>query len=306
MKKYVALSLFILTMQSVNPAHALISSCTNYLTTMEGELISPLLEPAPLSQYAPLASTTSSTMTKERFIELIDKATAIFQPFFNKAGATLTVNKRWDDKNEDISSSQWPNGNWRVTMTGGFARHPMISEDGFMMALCHEIGHHIGGAPRGNNNTSWGATEGQADYFASLKCFKRLIEKDDNMAIVATMTIDPEVTNRCKTIYKTSQDIALCQRTAMAGYSVANLIASRSETPVIKFNTPDRSTVSKTMEDAPYPQCRLDTFFQGTICDKSIDEEVSKDNPRIGTCNSKEGYTVGLRPRCWYSPSNEI
>jgi len=291
------------TVICLTQAFALIAPCTQSHLTMDGRNLSP----APYVHQNQNSAEPPNTngMTKEKFMSIIDHVTEIFQPSFAKVGAILTVNKRWDDKNEDIYAAQWPNGNWRVTMTGGFARNPLITEDGFIAALCHEIGHHIGGAPRSDNNKYWSSTEGQADYFATLKCFKKVMETEDNIAIVAKMKIDSEVTLQCSNVYKTPQDIALCQRTAMAGKSVAVLIASRSETPDIKFSTPDRSRVAKTMEDAPYPQCRLDTFFQGTLCDKPISEEVSKDSASVGTCTAKDGVTLGLRPVCWYSPSGE-
>ncbi len=305
-KKYFILSLCAASIQMATTAYGLIAPCTNYISTLDGQILSPIIEAPTTTPLSPIATTLVSDMTKERFIALIDIVTEIYQPSFAKLGAVLTVNKRWDDKNEDIHSDQWANGNWRITMTGGFARNPLITEDGFVMALCHEVGHHLGGAPRYNKNTNWAATEGQSDYFAGLKCFKKYIEKDDNIAIVAKMTIDASVTKECTQAFKTAQEVAMCQRSAIAGFSVANLIASRSETPIIKFNTPDRNQVAMTLEDGPFPQCRLDTFYQGSLCDRPIDEELSKDNPRIGTCNQKDGYKVGNRPRCWYSPSGEI
>lgn len=320
MKKILLFVLFGIQWLGTQRTYGLIHNCTNQAVSMEGEWLGVPSNSNPpylnFLNYDSIISNSqnylnqnyvlSNEMTKERFLELIDKATNVYQPFFNKLGAKLTVNKRWDDNKEDISSDQWPNGNWRVTMTGGFARHPLITDDGFLMALCHEIGHHLGGTPRYENNKSWAATEGQADYFASLKCFKRLIENDDNIAIVSEMKIDSSVTLRCQNIYKSPTEVAICQRTALAGFSVANFIASRSDTPIIKFETPDQSTVAKTIESGPKPQCRLDTFYQGTLCNVSIDEELSSDNPRIGTCNLKDGHAFGYRPQCWYSPINEI
>jgi hypothetical protein len=35
-------------------------------------------------------------------------------------------------------------------MFGGLARHELVTDDGFMMVVCHETGHHLGGAPRYN------------------------------------------------------------------------------------------------------------------------------------------------------------
>jgi Zn-dependent protease with chaperone function len=53
-------------------------------------------------------------------------------------------------------------------MFGGLARDPLVTKDGFSAVICHEIGHHIAGAPR--KGFSWASNEGQADYFATTKC----------------------------------------------------------------------------------------------------------------------------------------
>lgn len=298
MKKIVViLTLGLLNMVSAN---AITLSCMNH-GKKSGEFL-----PKNNIQIA-VGDKIANDMTKEKFYALIERVESLFQPSFAKVGAVLKVNRRWDDPAVDANASQWPNGNWRVSMYGGLARHPLINDDGFMMVLCHEIGHHIGGAPRSNDNTYWSSAEGQSDYFASLKCFRRVIENDDNITIVKSMQIDPTATQRCQEIYKSPQDIALCQRVAMAGKTVAVFIASKTETPNIQLTTPDNRRVSKTNEDHPDPQCRLDTYFQGSLCDKSLNEEVSHDDPSVGTCHAKAGFKIGLRPTCWYKPSsNEL
>lgn len=283
-------------------AQAITLSCMNYgKKAHDAEFI------PPNTMQIAVGDPNTNGMTKEKFNSLIDRVAVLFDAQFAKEGAQLTVNRRWDDPAVDANASQWENGNWRVSMYGGLARHPLIDDDGLMMVLCHEIGHHIGGAPRAEENTYWSSLEGQADYFASLKCFRKVIEKDDNISIVGTMTIDAEVTRQCQATYKSPTDVALCQRVAMAGKTVAFFIASKTETPNVQFTTPDRSRVSKTNEEYPEPQCRLDTFFQGTLCDKPFTDDVSRDDSAIGTCTPKSGFSIGLRPACWYKAgSNEL
>lgn len=291
--------LLILTLGTLcfSATHAITLSCMNYgKIAQDGKFI------PPNTMRVAVGDPNTNGMTKEKFNSLIDRVSVLFDEQFAKEKAKLTVNRRWDDPAVDANAMQWANGNWRVSMYGGLARHPLINEDGFMMVLCHEIGHHIGGAPRSNENTNWSSLEGQADYFASLKCFRKVIEKDDNIAIVSTMAIDSVVTQQCQVTYKSPADVALCQRVAMAGKTVAHFIASKTETPNVQFSTPDRNRVSKTSEEYPEPQCRLDTFFQGTLCDKPFTEDVSREDSSMGTCTSKGGFTIGLRPACWYKP----
>jgi len=36
-----------------------------------------------------------------------------------------------------------------IHMFGGLARHPLMTEDAFLLVACHEFGHHYGGAAAG-------------------------------------------------------------------------------------------------------------------------------------------------------------
>jgi len=68
------------------------------------------------------------------------------------------------------------------------------------------------------------------------------------------------------------------------------------------FTTPDPSVVSK-MDDAhPATQCRLDTYFEGALCDKDVNGELSNKDYKTGTCTQAAGYTFGYRPLCWFKP----
>jgi hypothetical protein len=190
-------------------------------------------------------------------------------------------------------------------MFGGLARHETITADGFAMVACHEIGHHIGGAPKKASwmGNTWASNEGQADYWGTMKCFRRVMMNDDNASIVAKMEVDQFAREKCEGIYANEAEIALCLRNAMGGLSLGNLFrALRRQTTPLAFNTPDRTRVTRTNDNHPDSQCRLDTYFAGAICDKSIDEDVSQTNATVGVCNLSDGATDGTRPLCWYKP----
>lgn len=243
-------------------------------------------------------------MTKEKFEAIVRRVESVYAPIVSQKGATLQMITDWDDPTVNAYADRNGDGKiWHVTMYGGLARHPDITEDGLMLIVCHETGHQVGGAPKydyGQND--WAAVEGQADYFATLKCLRRVLEKDDNVTIISKMHVDQEAVTKCKGVYKTESEIALCQRIAMAGKSAGLMLAGDVK---ISFSTPDRDKVSRTDSDHPWPQCRLDTFFQGTLCDKSFNEDVSETSPIPGTCIKRDGYTLGVRPRCWYKPGQD-
>ena len=118
-------------------------------------------------------------MTKERFQAIISRVSNVYSSIVKEKGGNLVMDNRWDDGTVNALAEQKAD-KWIVHMYGGLARHPLVTDDAFMMVVCHELGHHIGGAPRKNNGKDWAANEGQADYFGAMKCMRRILEKDDN------------------------------------------------------------------------------------------------------------------------------
>lgn len=242
-------------------------------------------------------------MTEDKFLSIIKRVSDAYSSIVQSKGGTLNMVNNWDD--ETVNAYADRDGNtWSVHMFGGLARDPHITDDGFMLVVCHETGHHLGGAPKYGGGSDWAANEGQADYFGALKCLKRVLDKDDNIGIVSKMTVDDEATKKCQMVYTNDADIALCQRIAMAGKSLGMLLASLSGDGDVSFDTPDTSKVRKTYDGHPQSQCRLDTYFNGSLCDKSFTEEFSDTSPIPGACIQRDGYTSGPRPLCWYKPTS--
>ena len=242
-------------------------------------------------------------MTEQTFLAIVKRVSDLYAPIVASKGATLEMDNNWNDETVNAFANR-TGSIWHVNMFGGLARHPLTTNDGFMMVVCHETGHHLGGAPKKHAlGGTWAANEGQADYFAATKCMRRVLEKDDNQSIVAKMKIDAEVTNKCQLVYKNADEIALCQRVAMAGKSLGSLLAALGKTPAVSFTTPNKTVVTKTFDDHPEAQCRLDTYFAGTLCDKSLTEDFSDKSPIPGACIKKDGFKFGPRPLCWYKPT---
>jgi hypothetical protein len=241
-----------------------------------------------------------SDMTEEKFNEIIDRVDKHYSPIVKELGGKLKWNRKWSDGTVNASAQRFMS-TYKVNMYGGLARHELVTDDGFAMVVCHELGHHLAGAPKvGGFMMKWASNEGQSDYFASLKCFRRVFESDDNKAIVANMVIPALVTAKCEANYSDSNDIALCSRISVAGKSLANLLGSLRSSAEVKFDTPDTSVVSTINHKHPAAQCRLDTYFQGALCDRRISDELSNSDAKVGTCNRDQGYTDGVRPLCWF------
>lgn len=239
-------------------------------------------------------------LNEQQFNDVIDRFERLYRDDFARAGGNLVVRRLWD--NGDVNArAVRERGDWVIKMYGGLARHPAITVDGFALVICHESGHHLGGAPK-KRFASWPATnEGGADYFATLKCLRRFFAEDDNAAIVAAAQIDPTVKVLCETQYAAVSDQLLCERISLASISVGLLFADGGGGAPPSFGTPDPSVVSDMFDSHPAAQCRLDTYFSGSVCPVELAAPLSDSDYRVGTCVQPEA-TVGFRPRCWFKP----
>ncbi|EPZ50865.1 peptidase, M48 domain protein [Bacteriovorax sp. BAL6_X] len=249
-----------------------------------------------------------NTISEGEFNGIIDKIEAIYAPIIAAKGKTLEIERKWEDGTVNAYAQQVGN-TWRVSMFGGLARHETITRDGFASVVCHELGHHLGGAPKKASwwGSSWASNEGQADYFATSKCLRKFMENDDNASIMSEVEVPAIAVKNCEANFVNENEYAMCLRGSMAGMSLANLFrALRNMTTELKFDTPDPAVVSKTNDNHPAPQCRLDTYFQGALCTVDAYTDVDQNDANIGTCNRTENFTTGLRPLCWFKPGQAV
>lgn len=258
--------------------------------------------------YIPADEKTTYSISEDAFLKAIDEVEAVYVPIVKeKYGAHLFVERNWDDGTVNAYASQ-SGKEWKVAMFGGLARHEAVTPDGFTAVICHEVGHHIGGAPMYVGQGQWASDEGQSDYFANSKCLKMVFERQDEQNIYALESEkNPEeqlVMDKCATVFADDKNKALCFRSAMAGLSLATLLndLGGGTTPV-KFSTPSKSQVARTSHSHPAAQCRLDTYFAAALCDKDYSIMPDMKSVFTGYCTAKDGYKLGIRPRCWYQPT---
>lgn len=250
---------------------------------------------------------TNNEMTEELFNQILDEIEEIYSPIVSALGKRLQVQRDWPNGTVNAFAQQIGN-TWRISMFGGLARHYTITPDAFALVACHELGHHLGGAPKNRSwfgGTSWASNEGQSDYYGTMKCFRRYVEDHDNERIVESMDVPEYATQKCRANFDHDFDVAVCERAAMAGMSLGNLFRSlRNMEEELRFDTPDPNVVSRTDNSHPAPQCRVDTYFQAAICGEDHYSDVSDRDPNQGVCARVHGHTDGLRPLCWYHPGS--
>lgn len=240
-------------------------------------------------------------LTKAQFDAILDRLEEVYGPIVAARGGVLEIRRLWDDGSVNASATR-EGDHWIINMFGGMARHPAITPDGFSLVACHELGHHLGGFPaRGLS------VEGQADYFANMKCHRRVWLEKDNLNAGSGPDVDPFAAKRCAEVFSTGAERALCARSAMAGLTMAKVAQALSgQGELARFDAPDQTRVARTSTRHPAPQCRLDTHFQSALCVRPAEEDFDFDDPRPGACTRDEGFTVGVRPLCWYKPPASV
>lgn len=245
-----------------------------------------------------------SKMTETQFNKLIDKVLAVYRTEIEiENKIKLKVERYWSDGTVNAYAKQPGDGTWVVAMFGGLARHTEITDDAFLTVICHELGHHIGGAPkkRGLFASTWASNEGQADYFGVMKCLRRVFEKERNIEIARRLKAPAIVKLKCANQFVSLEERAICERSSVAGLALGRFFRSLSkDVAKVDFSTPDKAMVTVTNDNHPASQCRVDTYYQASLCDRSTAEDVSQTDAHAGVCSKRNGDEIGLRPSCWY------
>jgi hypothetical protein len=245
----------------------------------------------------------SGGVSEAEFTAAINLVETTYAPIFSNKGKRLKVNKLWN--NDQVNAVAYTeNGYAVVEIWGGLGRHSATTPDSLALIVCHEVGHHLGGVPKMTDQSSgtWASVEGQADYFATLKCLRKVFSKDID---IWNGSVDSTARAKCEDSHGVNTKQAkVCMRIAMASLSSAQLSAALSGSGSPSFNSHDSNVVSKTYERHPAAQCRLDTYINGNVCQINDSIEVSDRDADIGVCRNIVDEEYGARSRCWYKPGS--
>lgn len=234
-------------------------------------------------------------LLEAEFDQIIANALKVLTPEVKKRlNKTLIIDKRWNDGTVDAYATRDTQNNPVIVMNGGLARHPLMTRDAFLLLICHEVGHHLGGAPkifRGNSGLrGWSSAEGQADYFATSKCLPLFFKSQ-----MESKSFDIDLDSDAYKVALSYCRDNTCARVALAGLSASKVFSSLViGTPEPKLTGNDKTIVSKTYYNHPNPQCRLDTYRSGANCESEI--PFDSIDAKIGACVKDEE----ARPTCWF------
>jgi hypothetical protein len=212
----------------------------------------------------------------------------------------LEFNIEWANDDMSAFATRTANNEYMINVYGGMARAPGMTKDAMALVLCHELGHHIGGAPKTTLYEGWPSAEGQADYFAASKCMKRYYSDLMHEEVDINTNIPEKIIADCNRVYKNLSDLKICVRTMIASMEFGQFLNNLKSTKFpVKLDTPDPKIVKGTnINDYPRAQCRFDTLYAGALCPISSDVLTSNLDAGQGQCMDTD--KPGFRPRCWF------
>ncbi len=254
------------------------------------------------SQLLPAIAGSSLGVPEAEFLSAVEELHTHYDDLFRAQGQSLQVQANWSDAEVNSFATRDEKNNPVVVAPGGIARHPLMTRDGFLLVLCHEVGHFLGGAPkapRGDSGLlSWSSAEGEADYFAGAKCLKHVFnDEKKNQQIVQGLA--PQLQQELQASCTSFQ----CMRIAAAAQSATAVFAAvTGSSSMPQVNAKDPTEIAQTTYLHPSPQCRLDTLISGARCPVSADTPFDEREPAIGACTPDHSPAGTSRPGCWYKP----
>lgn len=199
----------------------------------------------------------------------------------------------------------------KVVVDAGMLASPRLTPDSLRITVCHELGHIYGGSPRRNVPLDWEgpiaedgrshlSAEGEADYYTTLVCFRKMVDGQDHQAALAGRTVPLVTKSKCATVWGADTNEALiCERAALGSLDFLNFIKDFDIS--LERKAPEVA-LRIILDQYPSRQCRLDTFVAGALCRKEFSLQLDRNNSSASDCPQPEAK----RPACWYPQPEAI
>ncbi len=227
-----------------------------------------LLELAWAGDKYPMRSTDkyNNGFPEQKYHIILDRFEAYYGQVISDLGGTFVIWRDWSDGAVNMWAERWGD-QYILEVPGGMARYSLIVEDAFILSICHELGHLLGGEPAQGDIS----VEGQSDYFATNECLPKMLKRIEPLL---GGNKDPDVESFCEKPQVHGK--VLCLRSMQGAKSLTAYYAELANQKAPQIDESSSTVVLETLQTHPEPQCRLDTF--------------------------KAGWLDWPRPSCWYSP----
>lgn len=224
----------------------------------------------------------------------------LYSSEFNQKGGNLEILITDKDKIPQALSRKTTEGLWQIEVYQSMLNLENQSMQTLAMMLCHEVGHFLGEAPYVIGRQMTAAVrqrapkkmscEGQADFYSTSQCFRKLAK------IVPELNIKTDLTNplseECFHSFKSESDVASC----LSGVQIAKKLAYVYQDVLGLMGIPthfqnrfDDSVTERTLNyvgEYPELECRYQTIIHGLLCSEVLD----------GECVDSKW----ARPLCWF------
>ncbi|HKU42055.1 MAG TPA: hypothetical protein VJR89_28045, partial [Polyangiales bacterium] len=243
---------------------------------------------------------------------ILERLKALYEPDAKAQNRSLEINILDEDR-LPIARSHGGADAWGITVSQAFLEGQMLSDDVMATVFCQEIGWLFGGFPFLGGTQ---AAEGQAAYYASKECLRRLWVSDVSLNAAAGNGLDASLRKQCDDALPSAADRGLCYRTVRAAQDSTRWFERATTYPPAKLTTPDPTVVDRTNVEYITPQCRIDTLLHGALCDKRFAANVipglAQSNTGINTPEAERAAAeysctsgAGARPACWFKPDTK-
>ena len=237
---------------------------------------------------------TERDISLERSCEVV---TAIKQLYSAHPDSNIKIDYYIDWDNGGLSGAyadyDIENGRYIIVVEGGLFLYPNMTKGALAAAVCHELGHIVGGIKSTrlsiDGKEPINKSEGLADYFSSQHCMKKLATMD---------VLENNNIPRISRIQKICQEDNLCIRILNAGHDLNSSLSNF--TTSFDFESDRISTLlalNKGMPSYPDDRCRFDTFISGFFCPE--DSKYPCGLNADGT-NSNDNLSKFRPPVCFY------
>jgi hypothetical protein len=249
----------------------------------------------------------NTNKTPAKFEQFTNRIVSLYADTIKELGGNLTTEFLWESTELNAYAEKYKS-NWKIVFHGALYRDKRVTDDAFIMTVCHELGHLLGGAPfKLDHDTS---AEGQADYWASSVCAKKYFTEFPEEVVMSNGFVRDLCTKKYEGDISAQK---VCYRTSMAGHSLASFLGLQSEGKQPRIESPDKHIVDVTYQLHPLAQCRLDTFIAGSLCDvedsstafeeKILNNKLTTDF-KCSEINDGQIVLVDKRPKCWFNEIN--
>jgi hypothetical protein len=249
-----------------------------------------------------ISQSAFSEVSKDEYFKITKSLYFLYGKKFEDNGGKLNFTLKESDQAANAFASKNVDNVWEITVISSLLNFKEQTRATIGLILCHEIGHFMGGQPYVEGIQLTPAVrssapkkmscEGQADYFATSECIKKLSNEMPDLFTDNLGVLNPLVSAECDKSYSEKKESELCQNVATASFQTTLIYQKIMEKLNVYqsfYSRIENEKSDRTLNhvgEYPTLDCRYETFINGILC-----SSLTNNN-----CDDKKWS----RPACWF------